>query len=161
AAWHMGRTELLHERAARAIAFGRQSTHPVDLLSALSARATQGMMLRDPDIALEAAAEGLALAQAQGLDVMFDEFALPLAWAKAHTGDAAPHLAVMREVIARYVAEGRHSPANPLLRLAYVLNVIGDHAEAFDTVQRFLTEYPDSVLILPSGFELRGQLRLR
>ena len=155
----MGRSELAQERARQAVEFGRQSTNPVDLLYALSSSASDGMMSRDPDMALAASVEGMALAQAHGLDSFFDEFALPLAWANAHFGDAERHIAVMREIIGRMMVDGRRlAAATALLRLAHVLKVAGAYTDAFDTVEQFLTDFPDQVLIRPSGLELRGQL---
>ena len=111
-------------------------------------------MWRDPQLAEAAAAEGLALAKTHSLARPVDGFSVSLAWARAQLGDAEQSVSDMRESIARLMADGRRGSAgDSLFRLAHVLNVTGALADALNLVEQFLTDFPDNVLVRPSGLE--------
>ncbi len=161
-AWHLGRADTARERAERGIAIGRQSNNPVDLISALTAKVTLGLMTRDPALTEATAREGLALAEKSGLARSVSGFSFPLAWAQAQLGEPEKNVAIMRDLIARTFAEGRRASAgDSVLRLATALIEIGALEDAMITIEQFLKDYPELVLVRPSGLDLRGQLHAK
>src|SRR6185503_10955303 len=142
--------------------FGRQSTNPTDIVLALNMTAVTHMMQRNPVAAEANAAEALAIAEKHDLTAYANMTRVPLAWARAHFGQAEQSVAIVRASIAGMLASGdRNGAGDSLLRLAQVLNVAGMFAEALATVELFLKDYPDHVIIRPNGLHLRGELRLK
>jgi class 3 adenylate cyclase/tetratricopeptide (TPR) repeat protein len=159
-AWHLGRSDDVRERTARSVAFGRQSAVPTDIVLALNMKAATAMMQRDPEAAEAAAAEALAIAEKYDLTTYANTARVPLSWARAHLGQADQSVPIMRKSIAAMIESGTRSEAgDALLRLAHVLNVSGAFAEALTTIELFLKDYPDHVIIRPNALHLRGELR--
>ncbi|MFZ2030970.1 MAG: AAA family ATPase [Vitreimonas sp.] len=158
-AWHLGKSDTARERADRAVELGRKSANPTDLLQALRSQATLFMMERDPGRTDAAAAEGLALSETHGLERTADSFRTKLAWARAYGGESEASAQKMRECIARILQDGSPGAvSDAIVRLAHVLKAAGAHEEAFATIDGFLRDYPDLVLIRPNGLHLRGEL---
>jgi class 3 adenylate cyclase/tetratricopeptide (TPR) repeat protein len=161
-AWHLGRSDDVRERIDRAVAFGRQSAVPTDIVLALNTKAATSMMQRDPESAEAAAVEALAIAEKNDMPTHANTSRIPLAWARAHLGQAEQSVAIMRKIIAEMLGSSARSEAgDALLRLAHVLNVAGAFAEALATVELFLKDYPDHVIIHPNALHLRGELRFK
>lgn len=161
-AWHLGRSDDVRDRTARSVAFGRQSGVAADILTALNMRSATAMMQRDPESAEAAGAEALAMAEKHGLTTFANTARVPLAWGRAHLGQAEQSVPIMRKSIAGMIGSGTRSEAgDALLRLADVLNVGGVFVEALATVELFLKDYPDHVIIRPHALHLRGELRFK
>ncbi len=161
-AWHLGASGTSDERMARALAFGRQSTNPVDLVIALTAKTQLLVMRRQPEATEETAGEALAIAEAHGLTGFADPPRFFLLWARAQLGDYAENVTLMRKSIAAMLSNGaRQAAADATLRLAHVHNSHGPAGEALTMVEQFLEIYPDYIILRPNALQLRGELRLK
>ncbi len=161
-AWHLGASRISDERMARALAFGRQSSNPVDLVVALTAKAQLLVMRRQPEPTREAAAEAVAIAEVHGLTAYADTPRFLALWARAQLGDYEECVALMRKSIAAMLSNGaRQSAGDAALRLAHVHNSHGQAAEALAAVEKFLKEYPDYIIVRPNALQLRGELRFK
>jgi tetratricopeptide (TPR) repeat protein len=161
-AWHLGASRTSDERMARAIAFGRQSSNPVDLVVALTTKVQLHVMRRQPELTEEAAGEAVAIAEANGLTGFADPPRFFLLWARAQLGDYQENIALMRKSIAAMLSNGaRQAAADATLRLAHVHNSHGSAADAMAAVERFLEGYPDYIILRPNALQLRGELRLK
>ena len=161
-AWHLGRSAVSDERMARAVAYGRQSSNPIDLVVALTAKAQLEVMRRQPEPARQTAAEAVAIAEEHSLTGYADTPRFFVLWARAQLGDYAQSVALMRNSIAALLNNGaRQAAADALLRLAHVHNIEGALADALAAVEQFLTDYPDYIILRPNGLQLRGDVRFK
>ncbi len=162
AAWHLGCSLVSDERMARAVAFGRQSSNPIDLVIALSAKAQLLVMRRQPEATRETATEAVAIAAEHSLTGIADVPRFFLLWARAQLGGYRESVAFMRESIAAMLNNGaRQAAADALLRLAHVHNIEGALADASIAVEQFLNDYPDYIILRPNALQLRGEVRLK
>lgn len=156
-AWHRGRSAEAHDRVDRAMASGRGSSNPTDLVTALSGLTTLCIMERNPEACETAAAEGVAIAEKNALPNFATILRFALNWARAnlHGGDEAT--AAMRRETQAMLSSGERQ-ADATLRLAQALNEIGQLEEALATVDRFLTTFNDYVIVVPTALALRGDV---
>lgn len=161
-AWHLGLSRVSDERMARAVAFGRQSSNPVDRVIALTARAQLLVMRRQAEATRETAGEAVAVAQEHGLTAFLDTPRFFLLWARAQLGDYRESVELMRQGIAALLKNGaRQAAGDATLRLAHVHNIEGALGEATAAVELFFTDYPDYIILRPNALQLRGELRLK
>ena len=161
-AWHLGRSAVSDERMARAVAFGRQSSNPIDLVAALTAKTQLLVMRRQPEATQETAAEAVAIVEEHSLTAYADTPRFFLLWARAQLGDYQENVALMRESIAAMLNNGaRQAAADAVLRLAHVHNLEGALADALATVEQFLKDFADYVILVPNALQLRGDVRLK
>jgi class 3 adenylate cyclase/tetratricopeptide (TPR) repeat protein len=163
AAWHLGRAAVSDERIALAVAFGRQSTNPLDLVVALTARAQLFAMRGQPEASQAAAAEALAIAEEHGLTAAYAEPArFFVLWSRAQLGHYQESVARMHKSVAALLTNGvRRAASDAMLRLADVHNGEGALAEALATVEQFLADYGDYINLLPGALNVRGDVRLK
>ena len=161
-AWHLGDSRASDGRIAHAIAFGRQSSNPVDLVVALTAKAQLHVMRRQPEAGQEAALEAVAIAEEHDLTAYADAARMHLLWARAQLGDYQESVALMRKGIAALLNNGaRLAAGDAMLRLAHVHNSQDSATEALGAVEQFFTDYPDYIILRPNALQLRGELRLK
>jgi class 3 adenylate cyclase/tetratricopeptide (TPR) repeat protein len=159
-AWHLGASRTLDEGLARALAFGRQSNNPIDLVIALTFVAQLHVVRRQPQLAQEAAAEAVAITEAHGLTAYADTPRFFVLWACAQLGGYEESVVLMRKSIAAMLSNGaRQQAGDATLRLAHVHNSHGPATEALTVVEQFLEDYPDYIILRPNALQLRGELR--
>ena len=163
AAWHVGRAAMCDERIALAEAFGRQSTNPIDLVVALTAKSQLLAMGRHPEATQEVAAEAVAIAEEHNLPVSYAEPPrFYLLWARAQLGHYQENVPRMRASIAAMFSDGgRRAATEAILPLANVHNTQGALADALATIERFLADRGDCIDLLPTAFHLRGDVRMK
>lgn len=158
-AWHLGRADTARARVARALAFGRQSSNPVDLVDALGQMTSLYQIEKNPERVEEAAVEGRAAAEACGIPAWVISFDARLSWARAHKGDARECTAIMQACIQAADQKKIGSVHDMIYRLAIIQSLAGEIEDALASVDRFLNDHPESSRNAhPSALQLRGEL---
>ncbi len=158
-AWLIGRPDLARERVERMAAYAVACDSPFERALGLLMRAWLCVLERDPPGAAAAAAEALAIAEAQGF-TQANQIRVSLGWARAQLGDAAEGVALVERSLPGWVGGGLPRLMEARRVLAQVLALSGAEAEALAEIDAVCEAPAENPVVLCAHRLARAELRL-
>jgi len=155
-AWMMGRIGLARDRIAEAVTSAAASKDPFALMIAKWLEALIRHNLREPEGALAAASQSIALSEQNAFANVSSIMSLK-AWAVAQLGNSAEALAIARDELEERTTRAVGSLANTLMVQAEVQALAGMHDAALDSIQKALAREKQGSF-KPDLFKIRGDL---
>jgi tetratricopeptide (TPR) repeat protein len=155
-AWVMGRIYLARERMAEATAYAAALKEPFPLMIAKWCESQLYFLIREPEQALAAASQSIALSEDNGIRLEPENIATK-AWALAHLGNPAEGLALLDAQLHDRAVRLRGSY---LVIHAEVRAMAGRYDAAMESVESVLSVQQQNSY-RPEHLRVRGEIRIK
>jgi predicted ATPase len=158
----LGHADKARERIARMIAFACESNNPYDLAAVRYAESRLSCLLQEPQRAVVAAMQALAIAEEHGFPALRNMTHPLLGWARAQIGRAGEGVALIRQGLDGLAETGsRGTVTDHLTRLAEAQVLDGMIDDALITIQEALQANPEELIFRPNALTCRRELLVK